>query len=70
MSEELHFGHQKNHHICSCSRHYGCGEWTPEKRAAMNKRMVEKLWNYATPFQKAFVADWERWHGSITLEVK
>lgn len=65
MSEDMHFGYAKNHHICSCGKHYGCGEWTPEQRAAFAKRVIERLPEYARPEQRAFAADWERWHGPI-----
>lgn len=65
MSEELHFGQQKNGLICTCGNHYGVEEWTPERRAAIYKRLRDKNPSILKENQFAYLTDFEHWHGPV-----
>jgi hypothetical protein len=62
---DFYYGYLKNHHVCSCGRHYGCGEWTPPQRAAIAKRMFDRLPSIMQPETLAFLTDWEKHHGFV-----
>lgn len=62
---DLHFGYPKNNHTCSCGRHHGIGDITPEDRAARSKRMSEAMPSFMSDSMVAFLADWEKQHGTV-----
>ena len=61
------FGQQPNDKTCSCGRHAGVGDWTPEQRAAFYKRLTTKMPLVGKTHQSEFVKDWEAHHGTIQL---
>jgi hypothetical protein len=62
---ELHFGYQSNGITCRMGCHHGLGDYTPEQRAAMAKRMQEKMPQLMDSEQIAFLRDWEKRHGIV-----
>lgn len=62
---EFHFGYQPNTFQCSCGKHYGCGQITPELRAARAKRMQDTMPSLMPEVMKQFLADFERYHGTV-----
>lgn len=59
------FKQQSNGLVCTCKRHHGVGEWSPQRRVAVYKRMVREMPSVAKPHMFEFVEDWENYHGRI-----
>lgn len=59
------FGAESNGKVCKCGLHHGVGEWPPEQRAAVYKRMNERMPDYLKDNQKAYLQDWEKHHGIV-----
>lgn len=64
------FGYAKNDKVCSCGRHFGCGEWTPEQRAALAKRMSDWMPQCMTEAQRGYLASWEKHHGVVRYRME
>ena len=63
------FGFASNGKVCSCGRHHGCGEWSPEHRAANYKWMSHRMPSLMNDNQRAYMADWEKHHGIISYRM-
>jgi hypothetical protein len=59
------FGLEGNGKLCSCGRHEGIGEFTPEQRAASSAFARDRIPEYMTGPQKMYLADWELHHGRV-----
>lgn len=51
--------------LCSCGRHEGVGEWSPERRAAVARHMRDTMESLMTPGQKEYLVSWENHHGPV-----
>lgn len=63
------FGYLTNEKLCSCGRHYGIGEISPEDRAARAARFRETFPELMPYEMKAFLEDWERHHGGVVYHM-
>ncbi len=63
-------GYEGNNMLCTCGRHSGIGELSPERYAAMAKRMQEKTPDYMSENMKRYLADWERYHGPVRYRME
>lgn len=68
MSEN-NFGLESNGKICSCGAHHGVGEWSPERRAAVAKRMQDRMPGIMSSEQKTYLKDWESKHGPVAYRM-
>ena len=59
------FGAESNNKVCSCGKHHGCGDWTPERRAASMKFMSYRMPSLMNDDQRAYLATWEKAHGIV-----
>lgn len=66
---KISFGYESNGKICSCGNHHGLGTITPEDRAARLARMREKMPKIMTPDMNAFLADFEKYHGTVKYDM-
>jgi hypothetical protein len=57
------FGYESNGKTCSCGRHHGIGEITPEQRAARAARMRDTLPECMPQSQRDYLENWEFHHG-------
>lgn len=65
----LHFGYMINSFTCSCGRHHGCGEITPELRAAKAARMRDTMPENMPEIMREFLRDFEKYHGKVRYSI-
>jgi len=62
---DLHYGYSKSNYSCTCGKHFGCGDITPEQRAATAARMREKMPDLMPELMRYFLEDFEKFHGKV-----
>lgn len=67
---DLHFGYEKNTLKCSCGRHFGCGEITPESRAAKAARMRDTMPSLMPEDMRQFLSEFELYHGRVRYRME
>jgi hypothetical protein len=57
--------YDSNGKVCACGRHWGVGEWTPERRAANYKWQSQRMPHIMNENQIAYLKSWEKQHGIV-----
>lgn len=64
-AKEFNFSQPSNGEVCSCGMHHGVGMWGPGKRAAVYRRMVDRLPEYAGEHMRRYLTSFEAMHGPV-----
>lgn len=55
--------------VCSCGRHFGVEDWSPERRAAVARHMRDTMESLMTAGQREYLVSWEKHHGSVRYTI-